>query len=307
MAQQSNKSIPPPIETKYIESYTRKVSPLDITTTRLSTSTPHRSSFSEDDDMFDTTADTISFQTSRWKNIQHELDTIDDYALLEEIKDLKESYATSKNKIFGDFEIAVFKHYKIENQPQFKLLQERIRSIIIEMNIQNGYNMLNQEVSANNKKDPLLLHVDASYIVKHPSMSKTASMTSINDYSDIKREFKKLMAPLCSSQQNLMEQYLDTSCHTKMKQSENIFDCPCIERICILLKMYYKFQKLIANLRSGHQIELMSEYVSIDAYGQSQNRKKYHMKHSKSTRPWLCSRHIYDWILLFDLSRFGSY
>ena len=220
--------------------------PIDIRITQLQSSvelglrtptTPSTSPF----DCIDTP---IYKQKSRYLNGEHKLDTIDDYTLLELIKDMKEIHDKGTNH--GDFKKALFKHFEINDQTIYKSLQQRISDLIIEMNKLLGIDNDDIETKDNNKLStldkPYKLEVDASFI--ELQLTPTPSQSGDASYKYLQQQFEEEIAPICLSSSDMIEQCLDSSCQEKMRQSQNIYDCPCIHRICILLKIYKRFQKI---------------------------------------------------------------
>ena len=167
---------------------------------------------------------------------------------MEEIQDCMDKLGLNIKDNTNDLETKIFKELEIDENMD-GLLQQRIRSIIFQLQTQNGtQKQLKHKLPSLPSKLQFSDTVDKDLADK-PIPDKTNSPLSLPAYyKDMKNMFLNEMGPLIKQ---YTEQRFEAECNNEQcdqviaQNGDDIYQCQCIKRISVFLKVYKTYYKEI--------------------------------------------------------------
>eukprot|EP01084_Bolivina_argentea_P283643 485849_1 len=210
---------------------------------------------------------------------KHDLDTIDDGILIEEIKDLLEKYNQKAKHIdMNTLEQQIFTDLKCNNNYKLRHLQTRIIDIIHDIYHQQGIEIPDDPLSPTLSFDEKDIDHDDITVSSFNVFDNIEDVAHFQ-YDDqelieldpeivnkIKNEFNTKMNKLLPQSQKLLKaQCRNESCKNALngaKIGDILNKCPCLQRICVFLDIYYQFHHEL-NIEKTINI---ANYLQMDGY-----------------------------------------
>ena len=249
-------------------------------------------------------------QSTRWLDANHPLDTIDDYALLEKIRDVQED---NKHQCQNSQELTktVVDHFRINDKEPY--IMKRVKSTIQEMKFQDSATKPIDEIPLLGIGDFTSLKSDTSYansqrtnsqMTLTPTDSQKLGCDRVDDVKqeefcqNIGKSFISKIQPLLKdkhyTKQILIEECKNEKCKKDVLKYKDIYKCPCIHRISIILELYNEYQSYFCQSTKDNLIGQYLVYEKLYGYQQVYNDflhiHKIHMCHDNESQILISSQ-----------------